>query len=96
MRLSVLLTGMPADKPSIMSTYVITGLPLNEIPPDTPNYLTDRTYVDIIEGLSAGIPVSKTLSLIGCDYIMTGRIITWFYADDDRKREYLRLVRLVY
>lgn len=67
----------------------ITGLPLNEIPPDTPNYLTDRTYVDIIEGLSAGIPVSKTLSLIGCDYIMTGRIITWFYADDDRKREYL-------
>jgi hypothetical protein len=20
---------------------------------------------------------------------MTGRIITWFYADDDRKREYL-------
>jgi hypothetical protein len=25
----------------------ITGLPLNEIPPDTPNYLTDRTYVDI-------------------------------------------------
>jgi hypothetical protein len=39
----------------------ITGLPLNEIPPDTPNYLTDRTYVDIIQGFNKARKTAKLI-----------------------------------
>jgi hypothetical protein len=67
----------------------LTGLPIDQIPPDTPNFLTDRTYHEILDGLACGVPVTKTLRNIGCKPNLSGRIITWFYADDDRKKKYL-------
>jgi hypothetical protein len=67
----------------------LTGLPIDKIPPDTPNYLTDRTYYDILDGLACGIPVTKTLGSIGCEPVIYGRILTWFYADEERKKKYL-------
>lgn len=68
----------------------LTGLPLNEIPPDTPNFLTDRTYFDILDGVACGVPVTKILGNMGCEQKITGRIIRWIYKDDSRKEEYLR------
>jgi hypothetical protein len=43
----------------------LTGLPIDQIPPDTPNFLTDRTYHEILDGLACGVPVTKTLRNIG-------------------------------
>jgi hypothetical protein len=39
--------------------------------------------------LACGVPVTKTLRNIGCKSNLSGRIITWFYAEEDRKKKYL-------
>jgi hypothetical protein len=42
----------------------------------------------IISGLFPCVPVTKTLRNIGCKPNLSGRIITWFYAEEDRKKKF--------
>jgi hypothetical protein len=77
---------MPYQEPAID----ITNLPLGLIPDDTPAYLTDRTWDDILQGLYSGVPMTKTLREIGCDEQVYGRVMKWINDDETRHNEYLK------
>jgi hypothetical protein len=67
----------------------MTGLPLDKIPPDTPNYLTDLTYYKIMDNLYSGQSLRSTLVEMGCTKTIVGSVMRWIMKDEGRKKEYL-------
>lgn len=67
----------------------LTGVPLDLIPADTPTFLTDRTWDDILVNLQSGVPLTKTLSNIGCEPIVAGKVMAWIYKNAELKSLYL-------
>jgi len=71
----------------------LTGLPVEIMGQDTPSYLTDVTYNNILEGLQCGIPLLKTVKEVmkgGSEdpNLIAGRILRWIHSDEGRKEEY--------
>ena len=79
----------PVSLNTVSEPIHMTGLPLDKLPPDTPNYLTDLTYNRILDNLSAGQSVSSTLLEFGCSKVTVGRVMRWFLKDEGRKKEFL-------
>jgi len=67
----------------------LTGIPTCLIPPDTPTFLTDITWENILCNLQSGIPITKTLSNLGCKPNVAGKVMSWIYKDAERKGIYL-------
>lgn len=72
----------------------LTGVPLDLIPPDTPAFLTDRTWNDILVNLQSGIPLTKTLSNMNCEATVAGKVMTWIYKNNDLKSLYLEALEI--
>ncbi len=71
----------------------LLGLPVEIMGKDTPSYLTDVTYNNILEGLQCGIPLLKTVKEVmkgGSEdpNLIAGRILRWIHKDEKRQNEY--------
>lgn len=72
----------------------LTNIPVEQIPPDTPTFLTNRTWEDILVNLQSGVPLTKTLSNMGCDPTVAGKVMAWIYKDAQRKALYLNALEI--
>lgn len=79
----------PKNYNTINEPIQMTGMDLDKIPPDTPNYLTDLTYHKIMNNLHAGMSVRITLTSMGCSRSKVGAVMKWILKDEKRKQEYL-------
>jgi hypothetical protein len=79
----------PVSHNTRLNPIKLTGLPLEDLPADNPQFLTDLTYYKIIDNLACNISIKKTLTDMGCDILTVGRVLRWILKDNERKAEYL-------
>lgn len=72
----------------------LTGIPTALIPPDTPTFLTDVTWENILINLQSGIPLTKTLSNMKCLPNVAGKVMTWIYKNAERKAIYFKALEI--